>query len=87
MKDNGFKLTGTDDIALLANIPAQAENLLLSPERAAAGIRLHVNADKTEYTCFNQSGDISIQNGSSMKPVDKFTFLGSSASLTSNYIL
>ena len=49
----------TDDIALLVNTPAQAETLLHSLERAAAGIGLHVNADKTEYICFNQSGDIS----------------------------
>ena len=64
MKDNGFKLTKersrrypaqtitdedyTNDIALLANTPAQAETLLHSLERAATGIGLHVNADKTE---------------------------------------
>ena len=60
-KKNGFKLTKerrtkypaqtitntdyTDDIALLANAPAQAETLLHSLERAAAGIGLHVNAN------------------------------------------
>ena len=70
MKDNSFKLakersrrypaqtiTGTDyadDIALLANTPAQAETLLHSLKRAAGGIGLHVNTDKTEYMCFNQ---------------------------------
>ena len=32
--------------------------------------------------CFNQTGDISTLNGSSLKLVDKFTFLGSSVSLT-----
>ena len=72
----------TDDIALLANTLAQAETLLHSLERAAAGIDLHVNADKTEYRCFTQRGDISIQNGSSLKLVDKFTLLGSSVSST-----
>ena len=40
-----------DDIALLANIPAQAETLLHRLERVAAGIGLHVNAVKTEYMC------------------------------------
>ena len=46
----------TDDIALLSNAPAQAETLLLhSLERAAAGIGLHVNADKTEYIYILQS--------------------------------
>ena len=66
-----------DDIALLANTPAQAEILLHSLEWAAAGIGLHVNTDKTEYMCFNQRGDISTLNGSSLKLVDKFTYLGS----------
>ena len=58
MKENGFKLTKEktvteadyiDDIALLANAPAQAKILLHSLEQAAAGIGLHVNAHKTEY--------------------------------------
>ena len=69
MKDKGFKLakersrrypaqtiTDTnyaDDIALLANTPAQNETLLHSLERTAAVIGLHVNADKTEYMGFN----------------------------------
>ena len=51
-------------------------------EGAAAGIGLHVNADKTEYMCFNQRGDISALNGSSLKLVNKFTYLGSSVSST-----
>ena len=70
----------TDDIALRANTPTQAENLLHSLERAAAGICLHVNAHKTEYMCFNQTGDISTLNGSSLKLVDKYTYQGSSVS-------
>ena len=67
-----------DDIALLVNAPAQAETLLHSLERAAAGIGLHVNAHKTEYMCFSQTGDISTVNGSALKLADKFTYLGSS---------
>ena len=98
MKDNGFKLAKersrrypaqtityadyADDITLLANIPAQAESLLYSLERATAGIGLPVNADKTECMCFNQRGDISTLNVSSLKLVDKFTYLGSSVSST-----
>ena len=58
----------TDDIALLENTLAQAETLLHSLERAAAGIGLlHFNTYKTEYMCFNQRGDISALNGSSLK--------------------
>ena len=45
-------------------------------ERAAAGIGLHVNAHKIEYTCFNQAGDISL------KLVNKFTYLRSRVSST-----
>ena len=94
-KDNGFKLTRersrrypaqtitdmdyADDKALLVNTPAQAETLLHNLERAAAGIGHHVNAYKTEYMCFNQRGNIFTLNGSSLKLVDKFAYLGSSA--------
>ena len=98
IKENCFKLTKersrrypaktitdadyADDIALLANAPAQAETQLHSLEQAAAGMGLHVNAHKTEYMCFYQTGDISTLNGSALKLVDKFTYLGSSASST-----
>ena len=71
-----------DDIALLANTPAQDDSLLQSLERAASGIGLHVNASKTEYRCFNQRGDISTRNDGPLKQVDKFTYLGSSVSST-----
>ena len=98
MKDNGFKLAKersrrypaqtitdadyTDDIVLLANTLAQAKTPLHGLEYAAAGIGLHVNADKTEYMCFNQRGDISTLNGCSLKLADKFAYLGSSFSST-----
>ena len=97
IKENAFELTKersrrypaktitdadyADDIALLANAPAQAEIVLHSLERAAAGIGFHVNAHKTEYICFNQT-DISTLNGCALKLVDKFTYLRSSVSST-----
>ena len=71
-----------DDIALLASTPKQAEILLHSLERAAAGIGLHVNAHKTEFMCFNQKGDISTLDRTSLKLVDKLTYLGSSVPST-----
>ena len=71
-----------DDLALLANTPNQAETLLHSLERAAAGIGLYVNAHKTEYMCYNQTGDITTLDGASLKLVDKFTYLRSSVSST-----
>ena len=45
-------------IAIQANTPNQAETPQHSLERAAAGIGLHVNAYKTEYMYYNQTGDI-----------------------------
>ena len=98
IRENGFELTKkrsrrypaktitdadyADDIALLTNTPNQAETLLHSLERSAAGIGLHVIAHKTEYMCYNQTGDISTLDGTSLKLVDKFTYLGSSVSST-----
>ena len=68
-KDNGLKLVKersrkypaqtiteadcADDIELLANKPTKADSLWYSQERTADSIGLHVNADKTEYMCFN----------------------------------
>ena len=98
IKENGFELTKkrsrrypaktitdadyADDIAILANTPNQAETQLHSLEQTAAGIGLHVNGHKTEYMCFNQTGDISTRDGTSLKLVDKFTYPGSSVSST-----
>ena len=67
-----------DDITILANTPNQAETLLHSLEQAAAGISLHVNAYKTEYMCYNHTGDIT-QDATPLKLVDKFTYIGSTS--------
>ena len=98
IRENGFELTKkrsrrypaktitdadyADDLAILANTPNEAKTLLHSLEWAAIGSGLHVNAHKTEYMCFNQAGDISTLEGTSLKLVDKFTYLGSSVSST-----
>ena len=71
-----------DDLAIRANTPNQAETLLHTSEPTAAGIGLSVNAHKTEYMWFNPTGDISTQDRTSLKLVDKFTYLGSSVSST-----
>ena len=75
-----------NDIAILANTPVQAETLLHTLERTAAGIGIYVNAHKMEYICFYQTGDISTQGSSTLKLVDKFNYLGSSVSSTEKYI-
>ena len=67
-----------DDIALLANTPTQAEFLIICLEQAACEIDLHVNSDKTEYMCFNQT----TLNSDSLKQWDKLTYHGSSVSST-----
>ena len=71
---------------ILANTPNQAETLLHSLKRAAAGIGLHVNAHKAEYMCYNQTGNIATLDGTPLKQVDKFTYLGSSVSSTEKEI-
>ncbi len=45
-------------------------------------LRIVSHAHKTEYMCFNQTGDISTLGRSSLKLEDKFTYLGSSVSST-----
>ena len=67
---------------MLANTPNEAEILLHSLERAATSRGLYVNAHKTEYMCYNQTGDISTLYGTPLKLVDKFTYLGSSVEST-----
>ena len=68
------------DYMLRTSIDEIKENgfLLHSLERTAAGIGLYINPHKTEYMCFNQTGSISTLNSSSLKLVDKFTYLGNS---------
>ena len=101
IRENGFELTKkrsrghpaktitdyADDIVILANTPNQAETLQHSLERAAAGIGLHVNAHKMEYMCNNQTDDITTLDGTPLKLVDKFTYLGSSVSSTEKDIV
>ena len=88
IRENGFELTKkrsrrhtaktitdadyADDIGILANTPNRSETLLHSLERAAAGIGVNVNAHKTEYMCYNQTGDMITLDGTPLKIVDKF---------------
>ena len=70
----------------LANTPTQAESLLHNVKQATCVIGLHVKADRMEYTCFNQKGDIFILNGGSLKSVNKFMYLINSISSIENDI-
>ena len=102
MKENGFKqakeisrrylaqtITDTNyanDIALLANLPAQVESLLLRLEWVVGGMGLHVNADKIEYMCFNQRGDMCTLKSGPLKLIDKSSYLRNSVSSIENDI-
>ena len=74
-----------DEVALLANTPVLTESLSHSVERSTGGIRLHVNEDKTEYKCFNQSGNISTSNGDSLKLVKSSTTSEAASYLQKSY--
>ena len=95
MKENSFiiKKAGTDNIPqklLQIQTTQMTESYLQihlhKSKQAAGGIGFYVNADKIEYMCFNQKGNISILNGGSLKPVDKWMYLGSSIASTENDI-
>ena len=81
IKENGFKLKKKRSRRYPAKAITDADYtddiklLANTPD-------LHVNAHKTEYMCYNQTGDISTLDGTSLKLVDKFTYLGSSVSST-----
>ena len=81
IKEHGFTLKKAKSRRHLAET-TQAEPLLHSLEQIAGSIGLSVNADKTKYMSFNQEGDISTLNGSSLKLVYKFIYPGSSFSCT-----
>ena len=59
-----------DDLALLTNKPAQAESLLHSLEQAAKSNNLGMNANKTKFMCFKQTGTVSTYSGKALKFLD-----------------
>ena len=71
-----------DDIALFADKIDEAETLLHALEEASAEIGLYVNAKKTEYMCFNQEGSMKARNGTILKQLEDFTYLGSNIAST-----
>ena len=71
--------------AFFSNAPLQAKSMLHSQEQAAGGIGLRVNANKTDYMCF-EWGPISTLSGRPLKSVDRFTYLSSNISSTESDI-
>ena len=68
-----------DDLAVLADILKDATFLLHSIERTAKEIGLYLNADKTEFICFNQDASERMKSldGEKIKQVEDFKYLGS----------
>ena len=71
-----------DDLALTSNTILEANELLHSLESAAREIGLHINAKKTEFMCYNQTGTIISLDGKPIKQVVDFTYLGSNIQST-----
>ena len=71
-------LAYADDIALLNKSLQLAENLLHCIEKSAELVGLHLNAAKTEYVShnINDSCDIKSLNGTKLKKVADFKYLG-----------
>ena len=85
MKYIGFKLTKERSRRYPTKTITDADyadDITLLTNNTHTGIGLHVNTHKMEYMCFNQTGDMTTLNGSTLNLVDKFTYLGSSVSST-----
>ena len=69
----------TDDIALLSDTAAQAQELLSNVENAALRVGLHMNAKKTQFIVYNQPTQVEIHtvDGSCLEEVKDFKYLGS----------
>ena len=71
-----------DDLALISDTIDEATKLLHLVEKAASEIGLYINAKKTEFISFNQTGEIKSLNGNSLKSVKDFSYLGSNIQST-----
>ena len=67
-----------DDIALISEEIAQAQELLSSLEKEAGKVGLHLNSKKTEFMKFNIDDDVNLValDGKSLKCVNNFKYLG-----------
>ena len=63
--------------AILINKPDKTKSLLNCLEQTTNGIRLYMNANKTEFMYFKQEGAIFTLWGKPLKLVDQYTYLGS----------
>ena len=89
MKENGFTLKKAgsrrylvesimvadyaNDLAILANTPAQVKSLLHSLEQAARGSGLNGNSYKIKFIYFKEGGAIFTLNSKPLKLLEHFT--------------
>ena len=75
-----------DDLAVVSDTMVDAKTLLHRIEKSAREIGLHINESKTEYMAYSTEGDLHSLNGTKLKKVDNFKYLGSQIANTSNDI-
>ena len=73
-----------EDLAFLANTPAQIKSLLHRLKQAALYIVLLINANKIECTCFRREVAIPSLSGKPRKLVAKFTYFTNNILSTEN---
>ena len=67
-----------DDLCLISETLAQAQEFLKWVEEAAAEVGLSINENKTEYMCFNQTGNkLTSMSDKELNIVSDFVYLGS----------
>ena len=71
-----------DDLALTSDTIDEASKLLHYVETAAREIGLYINVKKTEYIACNQEGQIQSLDGTNIKSVKEFVYLGSNIQST-----
>ena len=65
-----------------SNTITEAQSLFHSLETASGDIGLYVNAGKTKFISYNQTGSIKTLNSKALKSVNSFTYLGSNIAST-----
>ena len=68
----------TDDIALVSEVIKEAQEMLTRVEKSAKRVGLSMNTGKTKYMSYNTNQQIEIKaiDGSNLKMVEDFKYLG-----------
>ena len=79
-------MTDADDLALLANTPAQAESPQHNIVQATRCISLNMNVNKTEYIRFKQKRITFTLRGKPLKLKKQYIYLGRNISSTERHV-